>query len=299
MKIGVISCNRLPSREQTFGGLGKSAWDVAWGLQQRGHQVVLFAAPGSDFPGPMVIASSDEEYAARAGEMDLEVIFDYSHTHMLSFIAPGSPVLNCIGDLEAEYEPPNAVVASPYMAEHFPKAKIVNTGIRDADVREPQPSEGYLLFLSRMHPQKGWDKALRVANKAGVPIEFIGPGGEGFGLPNYHGAMFGQPKLDILSGAMGLLFPTHHEASPRVPLEAAHCGVPTLCLAGDGSSYHVKDGTTGFVCNSEIDMVHKVGLLDELDRGTIKVWAREVHGFDQMIDSYQALLQDLRAGLRW
>ena len=48
LRIALIASARLPIREPFAGGLEAQTWVLADGLRRRGHQVTLFAAPGSD-----------------------------------------------------------------------------------------------------------------------------------------------------------------------------------------------------------------------------------------------------------
>ena len=48
MKVALIASARFPVREPFAGGLEAHAWSLARGLRDRGHDVTVFAAPGSD-----------------------------------------------------------------------------------------------------------------------------------------------------------------------------------------------------------------------------------------------------------
>lgn len=48
MRIGMIASARFPIREPFAGGLEKHTYDLATGLEARGHDVTVFAAAGSD-----------------------------------------------------------------------------------------------------------------------------------------------------------------------------------------------------------------------------------------------------------
>lgn len=296
MNIAVLSCSRLPSKVEVSGGLGKSAYDVAFGLRKRGHKVTLYGATGSQFDcGSLVTVAHEADLIARAAVGKHDVWFDYSHSHKLVDL----PVLNVIGDSETQHQPQNAVVASKYMQNRHPSAKIVHTGIDTENIPFTAANDGYLAFMARMNFQKGWDRALDVADDADKDIVFIGPFGHGFGLRNYRGALSGADKWSALGSALGLLAPYVYDASPRVPLEAAACGVPTLCLSGDGTQEHVKHGVSGFVCSDLADMASMVPELDGLDRAAVREWVCERHSIGSMITKYERLLMDVINGRRW
>jgi len=48
MRIGIVASARFPIREPFAGGLEAHTWSLAHGLKARGHDVSVFAAPGSD-----------------------------------------------------------------------------------------------------------------------------------------------------------------------------------------------------------------------------------------------------------
>lgn len=48
MRIGLIASARFPVSEPFAGGLEAHTWSLAHGLKRRGHDVTVFAAPGSD-----------------------------------------------------------------------------------------------------------------------------------------------------------------------------------------------------------------------------------------------------------
>jgi glycosyltransferase involved in cell wall biosynthesis len=48
VRIGLVASARFPIAEPFAGGLEAHTWSLARGLKQRGHEVTVFAAPGSD-----------------------------------------------------------------------------------------------------------------------------------------------------------------------------------------------------------------------------------------------------------
>lgn len=48
LRIGIIAAARFPVAEPFAGGLEAHVWGLADGLRRRGHEVTLFAGPGSD-----------------------------------------------------------------------------------------------------------------------------------------------------------------------------------------------------------------------------------------------------------
>ena len=48
MRVGIVASARFPIVEPFAGGLEAHTWSLAQGLRARGHEVTVFAAPGSD-----------------------------------------------------------------------------------------------------------------------------------------------------------------------------------------------------------------------------------------------------------
>jgi glycosyltransferase involved in cell wall biosynthesis len=317
MKIGVLSDCRMPTKPAGGHGLGRLAWDLAAGLQKRGHHVTLYAGPGSDTPdGCKLVVDKDEIERVKLmphERLDFwgdDAYLDLSHVHELSKVHPALPVVNWIVDLECEYQPPRAVVGNTWQQIEFPAAKIVPLGI-DVDaipfVDVPTPKLGryvkeamYFAFCHKLHVGKGYDLALEVGKQTQTPVHFVG---EKFGvgeIPNYHGEINDDAALyEFLGHAAALLSPCRQDAGGRVNLESAACGTPVLTLDWTGTACHVEHCVSGFVCrdlNELIDAAQDVGALD---RAKARAWVRETHDSRVMLDAMEALLTAARDGEVW
>jgi hypothetical protein len=293
MKIAVLSDTRLPTLPDGSHGLGRSAYDIATGLAEQGCQVDLFAAPDSQFEHGRVFTHGDENGRARwlaeAVAPGYDAILDTSHYHLLSRLRPDWPIVNRICDRECTWQPPNAVVNSGYMRGLFPAAHQVNTGINAAVIPfwDKAAEPPYLAFGGNPHEgQRGYEIARRVSERTGVPLQVASN-------------LTGQKKWEWLGRALALLSPSVHRAAPRLPLEAAACGTPTLCLDGDGCQQHVRHTVTGFVCSDEDEMVLEVHSVFMLDRMAIRCWVESFHRFGRMVERYEELLAAVATGERW
>ncbi len=292
MKIGVIGETRYPVLPYGPGGLSRSTHALATGLLARGHEVTLHAQVGSEFAGALL--QNPPKPA------DYDAILDFSHEHVLSHLNPGAPIENLIGDRECLYVPPCAVAETCYMQKCYPGARRVPASVDVDSIPFTEKPGDYLIFMAYMHPFKGVQDAVEVGKKTGIKIVFIGPGGEDQNLPDYRGAITNEvQKWALLGGAMGLLCPYQRDAAPRAPLEAAACGVPTLCHKNDGTREHVAHGVTGFVGMNVWDMVANVWKLYELPRPAIREWVKENHDFGKSLVQHEAILQTIAGGERW
>ena len=154
------------------------------------------------------------------------------------------------------------------------------------DLLTPQPVKpSYLAVLGRIAPEKGVDRAIRIATRCGIPLkiaakvdradqdyydELIRPLMD-HPLIEYIGEIGDHEKSDFLSGAIGLLVPIDWpEPFGLVMIEAMACGTPVIAYNRGSVPEIIEDGKTGFIVEDEISAVSDVGRLPELDRGAIR-----------------------------
>jgi glycosyltransferase involved in cell wall biosynthesis len=179
---------------------------------------------------------------------------------------------------------------------------------------------GYLAFLGRISPDKGLDTAIRVARRAGVPLLIAAR----MPLPQTHdadvradweywenevqpllegkqvellGQLGGKDKDDFLQNAAALLFPIRWpEPFGLVMVEALACGTPVLALREGSVSEVIEDGVTGFVRDTEDDLVGAVGRIPELDRTRCRAEAERRFSPTAMADAYERVYERLAPG---
>ena len=298
MKIAVLSNVRTPTKADSPHGLGNSLHAIATGLARRGHQVTLFGGPGSDFDAGRLVMHTQEAFRLRENHFD--ALLDGSHDHNLSIEQPEWPVVNRVGDSECRWTPPRVVVATQFMQERYPAARIVPAGVDVDAIPFHEQGGEYLAFMGILHPLKGPHRAARVADMVQREVRFAGERTGVNAVPGkYVGVLSGAGRWEFLGGAFALLAPSVHDAAPRTPLEAAACGTPTLCLDGDGTQEHVEHCVSGFVCTDEDDMADALYDVRALDRRRVREWVAETHGLERMVDGYETALQDAAAGVEW
>ena len=137
-------------------------------------------------------------------------------------------------------------------------------------------------MLGRIAPEKGVDRAIRIATRCGIPLkiaakvdradqdyydELIRPLIENNPLVDYIGEISDREKSDFLSGAIGLLVPIDWpEPFGLVMIEAMACGTPVIAFNRGSVAEIIDDGITGFVVEDEISAVAAVDRLAALDR---------------------------------
>ena len=299
MKIGVLSDTRLPSVPYGPHGLGRSAVDICHALKALGHSVTLYGGKGSAWDGAVVEHTNETQ---RAHQLDntQDAWIDISHYHDLSRVHPDWPVVNYVLDLECPYTPPNTCTNTAHAARQHKSARIVPLGIDVDAVPMGTGKREYLTFCAKIHPHKGYDLALKVADAVDAPVYFVGENFSGSPVPNYRGILTSDGELHAwLGGAMGLLSPYRKDAGGRVNLEAAACGTPTLCLEGVATAEHVEHCVSGFVCADVDELIDAVADLPLLDAKQMRAWVAEYHSIQVMGMDLAKVCEVVVSGERW
>jgi glycosyltransferase involved in cell wall biosynthesis len=207
----------------------------------------------------------------------------------------------------------------------IPSANWIATVYNGIDVRNftftSRPG-AYLVFLGRISPDKGLDVAVRVARRAGLPLKiaarpplpFKGDLGarvdwEYFEevvkplLRDSNAEMIGEvcdgEKDGLLGGAAALLFPVHWpEPFGLVMAEAMACGTPVLALRHGSVPEVVEHGVTGFVCDTEDELVAAVARLHKLSRARCRQEAEQRFSAALMAAAYEQVYARLVLGSR-
>jgi len=150
----------------------------------------------------------------------------------------------------------------------------------------PRPvTPSYLAVLGRIAPEKGVDRAIKIAIRCGIPLkiaakvdradqdyydELIRPLMD-HPLVEYIGEISDHEKSDFLSGAIGLLVPIDWpEPFGLVMIEAMACGTPVIAYNRGSVPEIIDEGLTGFVVEDETSAVAAVGRLSGLSRHAIR-----------------------------
>jgi glycosyltransferase involved in cell wall biosynthesis len=164
--------------------------------------------------------------------------------------------------------------------------KTIHHGVPEGLLMPKPSSHDYLAVLGRIAPEKGVDRAIRIAARCGIPLkiaakvdradqdyydELIAPLIKSNPLVDYIGEINDHEKSDFLSGAMGLLVPIDWpEPFGLVMIEAMACGTPVIAFNRGSVAEIVDDGLSGFVVEDETSAVAAVGRLSHLHRPAIR-----------------------------
>jgi len=182
------------------------------------------------------------------------------------------------------------------------------------DLLQPKPvTPSYFGFLGRIAPEKGIDRAIRIAQHCGVRLkvaakvdradqdyydEQIAPMMK---LENveYIGEITDREKSEFLSGAIALLVPIDWpEPFGLVMIEAMACGTPVIAFNRGSVPEIVDDGVTGLIVEDQTGAIGAVDRLGHLSRAKIRKRFEERFTARRMAQDYLSVyrsLMDLRA----
>ena len=292
MRIAQIAPLHEAVPPKLYGGTERVVSFLTEELVAQGHDVTLFAS------GDSVTAARLEPIWPRALRLDPAIRdpiaphmllmeaarrqaddFDVMHFHMdywpfSLFGRQRTPFVTTMhGRLDlSELQPvfdtfPNVPLVSISNSQRrpLPQARFVETVYHGlpADLLTPQPKkQDYLAFLGRIAPEKGPDRAIRIARAAGIPLKIaakvdrvdqvyfdtvIRPMLADGGVEMI-GEINDAQKPDFLSGAVGLLMPIDWpEPFGLVMIEAMACGTPVIAFNRGSVPEIVDDGVSGFI----------------------------------------------------
>ena len=208
-----------------------------------------------------------------------------------------------------EFEDMRLVSISDAQRDPMPWAGWVATvhhGLPE-DLHEPNFEAGeYLAFLGRISPEKRVDRAIEIAQKAGIPLRVAAKIDEGDRnyfeaeisdlLANsdveFIGEIGEKEKTGFLGNAAALLFPIDWpEPFGLVMIEAMACGTPVIAFRGGSVEEILEDGVTGFIVESIDQAVDALRQIPKLDRRMVHNRFLERFTSRRMCEQYLAVYE--------
>jgi glycosyltransferase involved in cell wall biosynthesis len=328
-----------------YGGTERVVSLLTEELVRRGHDVTLFASGDSttsarliptvdtalwrqaEVRDPLVywsITLGEAYRRAAAGAFDLV----HSHLDFLAFPCASLVATPTVTTLHGRLDLPDM----PRVYARFPGMPVVS--ISD-DQRAPLPEArwagtvynavdtdrlafnprggSYLAWLGRIAPEKGLDRAIRIAQRAGIPLKvgarlplndvsdanvradwehyerdvkpLLGGGGVEF-----VGEIGDAEKSDFLGNALALLNPIDWpEPFGLVMAEALACGTPVVARRRGSVPEVVEDGVTGLIGETDDDLVALCGRVASVRRAACRAEAERRFSPQAMADGYEAV----------
>lgn len=175
---------------------------------------------------------------------------------------------------------------------------------------QPTPG-GYLLFLGRIHPDKGAHLAIELAHRTGLPLRIAGiihdrdyfdqliqpslrlPGIE------YLGPV-GPTERDALLGSALALVHLIGFAEPfgLAVVESLATGTPVIAFPRGSMREIIRDGSTGFLVRSLVEAAAACAQLDTIDRRACRQDVEERFTAARMVSAYTDVFARVAAGDR-
>ena len=166
----------------------------------------------------------------------------------------------------------------------------------------------YFAFLGRIAPEKGIDRAIRIADHCGVPLkvaakvdnvdreyfdEQIHPMMKAANV-EYVGEINNSQKSEFLSGAAVLLVPIDWpEPFGLVMIEAMACGTPVIAFNRGSVPEIIEDGLTGFIVEDVNGAIGAVDRLHHLSRERIRRRFEERFTARRMAQEYLSVYRSM------
>jgi glycosyltransferase involved in cell wall biosynthesis len=182
------------------------------------------------------------------------------------------------------------------------------------DLLQPRFRQGkYLAFLGRISPEKGTDRAIRIACTLGMDLKIAAKvdraDREYFEqqikplLCDSHVEFVGEicerQKSEFLGNALAVLFPVDWpEPFGLVMIEAMACGTPVVAFRRGSVPEVMDDGVTGFLCNDTEEAIRAVPRTAELSREQCRKVFEERFSAPRMARDYVKLYDRLTSGRR-
>lgn len=309
MRIAVLASVAHSTPPRGYGPWEQVASTLTEGLVRLGHEVTLFAtadsltaarlhaeAPAGYEEAPGVDAKVYEHLhiaAAfeRAGEFDvISNHFDFAPLTYSRLVA--TPVVTTIHGFSSEaivpvyraYDDVGRYVAISDADRHrdLTYEATIHHGIeldRFTFSPQAQTSPRYLLFLGRIHPDKGAHRAIEVARRAGMPLVIAGIVQDreyfaeavqphlGRNGVTYAGPVGPAERDALLGGATALLhLIAFAEPFGLSVVESLATGTPVVAFGLGSLPEIIRDGRTGFLVDDVDAAVDAVARLDGLSR---------------------------------
>lgn len=300
---------------KTYGGTERVVSWLTEELVRLGHQVTLFAS-GDSMTTAELVACCPESLRLYSGSIDhlahhvamLERVakrkndFDLVHFHVDYLHYPVSVRERYlhVSTLHGRLDLPDLVP----LYDAYPDIPVVS--ISDSQ-REPLPNlnwqgtvhhgfppetytpsfkQGkYLAFLGRTSPEKGLDRAIEIASRAGIPLKIaakvdkadqeyfdtcIKPLLDSENV-EFLGEIAYPEKNSFLAQAAALMFPiAWPEPFGIVMIEAMACGTPVIAYPFGSVPEVIQDGISGYIVQDIEGALQAVKKLGQLDRKKIR-----------------------------
>lgn len=343
MRIAQVAPLHEAVPPKRYGGTERVVAYLTEALVGMGHDVTLFASGDSVTSARLVPCCRgalrlDQSCADRVvhhvlqldAVMAREAEFDIIHFHTDYLHYPfarrcpipvvttlhGRQDLRDLAPLYREFDDVGLVSISDHQRRPLPHVSwrgTIHHGL-PADLLAPGEGRGgYLAFLGRFSREKGFDRAVAIARRSGLPLKAAAKADAMDGayfeavvrplledpLVEWVGEIGEGGKAAFLGDALAHLFPIDWpEPFGLVMIEAMACGTPTIAWPCGSVPEIIENGVTGFVVSSIDEAVAAVGACAGFDRAACRAAFERRFTASRMAADYVLLYRRLCAERR-
>lgn len=288
-------------------------------LRQNGELAILSGPNVGGAERAKIFGLWDQHLLSRIYKETLEGKFDIIHIHPVDRALPlayairdiptvytlHDPIYKWRADVFRMFASPNQYYVSISDSQRLPApdlnylATIYNgININEAPFYE-KPKGNYLLFVGRLHPEKGVAEAVEVARKTGDELIILGPPVTGeywdrkvkpfLGEKIRHIGVVSRKELyEYYGNAKATLVPIQwEEPFGLVMIESMATGTPVIAFRRGSVPEIVLDGKNGFIVNIVDEMAEATKKVDALNRADCRKHIEANFSLEKMVDGYE------------
>ena len=336
MRIAQVAPLWIPIPPYTYGG---TELVVSWlcdELVRRKHEVTLFATEDSRTKANLVPIWNKSLWRAKLKAphavysllyeklLSLQDKFDIIHDHCEFYTTPFSkflkpPIVTTLHHplteetiiLYKKFPNINFVAISKNQRKLGPGINIVKTIYHGLPVEKyqfnPKP-KNYLLWLSKIAPEKGIAEAIDIAKLSGENLIISGnilpeygdyfnfrikPLVDGKKIQFVGASDFGK-KIELLKNAKAFIFPIKRpEPFGLVVIESMACGTPVIAFKRGSMPELILDGKTGFLVNSIEEACQALKEINKISRAECREHVKRNFNLKRMVNRYEKLYKKI------
>ncbi|MFQ6049691.1 MAG: glycosyltransferase family 4 protein [Candidatus Paceibacterales bacterium] len=336
MKIAQVAPLWIPVPPYTYGG---TELIVSWlcdELIRRGHEVTLFATEDSKTKADLIPIWPKSLWRAKLKAphavfsllyeklLSLQDQFDIVHDHCEFYTTPYTkflkpkivttlhhPLTEETIILYKKFPNINFVTISENQRKSGPGINIVKTIYNGLPLEKYQLNlepKDYILWLSKVAPEKGIAEAIDVAKLSGENLIISGNILPDFGdyfnfrikplidgkQIQFAGASDFGKKIELLKNAKAFVFPIKRkEPFGLVVIEAMACGTPVIAFSEGAMPELIEDGKTGFLVNSVEEACQALKKIKQISREDCRKHIEKNFNLRRMVNRYEKLYKKI------
>lgn len=336
MKVAVVSIPYKTTPPVGYGGIERVVYEFVEELVRRGHEVVLFATPGSYCSGTTIEVAGYEASTAPSGlakgqkgvseeplyramkeylsENPVDIIHDWSFENLFVLRHPDSfpfIISICIPPFPG-HKRPNLVAASKAHSLLFnPPVPYVHYGLNLGNYPFCATKNQPMIHIAKIATYKGQHLAIMAAMLARKELLLAGnvedrryfkavvyPLVKLISKVNYIGEILGT--IEHVQYAEALIqTPRWFDVFPLVILESLACGTPVIALNKGGIPEQIEHGVNGFLCDGVRDLARSMARVHEIKPEHCREIAERKFSVKRMVDDYLDLYSKVINGANW